>query len=84
MLHVFDALAEFENEVIRERAKAGPLAVRARGCKGDRISSMFDSYVCKAAAMLTNSKVTKMQVAAHFNVTRTTLNASLKRKGMAA
>ena len=33
---LFDALAEFERHIIRERAQAGLTAARARGRKGDR------------------------------------------------
>ena len=36
IFHVFAALAEFERDVIRERARAGLVAARARGRKGGR------------------------------------------------
>lgn len=40
---------------------------------------MSDSDVRKAAAMLLDPDITKKEVALHFDVSRTTLNASLKR-----
>jgi DNA invertase Pin-like site-specific DNA recombinase len=75
---------EFEHDLIRERTKAGLQAARARGRKGGRKPSMSDSDIRKAAAMLSDPQITKTEVAAHFGVTRTTLNASLKRIGLAA
>lgn len=84
VFHIFGALAEFEHDLIRERTKAGLQAARARGRKGGRKPSMSDSDVRKATAMLSDPQITKTEVAAHFGVTRTTLNASLKRIGLAA
>ncbi|MGC8119135.1 recombinase family protein [Marinobacter sp. VGCF2001] len=84
VFHIFGALAEFEHDLIRERTKAGIQAARARGRKGGRKPSMSDSDIRKAAAMLSDPKITKTEVAAHFGVTRTTLNAALKRMGLAA
>ncbi|MEQ8184041.1 recombinase family protein [Marinobacter salarius] len=84
VFHIFGALAEFEHDLIRERTKAGLQAARARGRKGGRKPAMSDSDIRKAAAMLSDSQITKTEVAAHFGVTRTTLNASLKRIKLAA
>jgi len=84
VFHIFGALAEFERSLIRERTIAGLKAARARGRKGGRKPSMSDSDVRKAAAMLSDPQITKTEVAAHFGVPRTTLNASLKRTGLAA
>jgi DNA invertase Pin-like site-specific DNA recombinase len=79
VFHIFGALAEFEHDLIRERTIAGLQAARARGRKGGRKPAMSDSDVRKAAAMLLDPKMTKKEVAEHFNVSRTTLNASLTR-----
>lgn len=79
VFHIFGALAEFERDLIRERTMAGLQAARARGRKGGRKPSMSDADIRKAAAMLSDPKITKTEVAAHFGVTRTTLNASLQR-----
>ena len=84
VFHIFGALAEFEHDLIRERTKAGLAAARVRGRKGGRRPVMSASDIRKAAAMLSDSQITKTEVAAHFGVTRTTLNASLKRMELAA
>jgi len=42
-------------------------------------AAMSDADVKKAAAMLSAPKTTKKEVAEHFRVSRTTLNASLAR-----
>lgn len=79
VFHIFGALAEFEHSLIRERTIAGLEAARARGRKGGRKPSMSNSDIRKAAAMLSDPKITKQEVAKHFGVSRTTLNASLRR-----
>jgi len=81
IFHIFGALAEFEHSLIRERTKAGLEAARARGRVGGRRPSMSKSDVAKAAAMLSDPKITKTEVAKHFGVSRVTLNESLKRSG---
>lgn len=81
VFHIFGALAEFEHTLIRERTIAGLNAARARGRKGGRKPSLNKSDVKKAAAMLRDPKITKREVAAHFEISRVTLNESLKRHG---
>lgn len=81
VFHIFGALAEFEHSLITERTKAGLAAARARGRKGGRRPAMSTSDTKKAAAMLSDPMMTKAEVAKHFKVSRTTLNASLKREG---
>ncbi|WP_288367288.1 recombinase family protein [uncultured Marinobacter sp.] len=83
VFHIFGALAEFEHSLIRERTIAGLNAARARGRRGGRKPSMSDSDIRKAAAMLSDPNITKKEVSVHFGVSRTTLNASLKRQGFA-
>lgn len=79
VFHIFGALAEFEYDLIRERTLAGLQAARARGRNGGRKPAMSSNDVKKAAAMLLDPQITKKEVAAHFDVSRTTLNASLAR-----
>lgn len=81
VFHVFAALAEFESTLIRERTRAGLAAARARGRKGGRKPKLSSSDVRKAAAMLIDPTMTKTEVAAHFKITRVTLNAALLRSG---
>jgi Site-specific recombinases, DNA invertase Pin homologs len=83
VFHIFGALAEFERDLIRERTIAGLQAARARGRKGGRKPAMSAADVKKAAAMLLDPNITKVEVAQHFGVSRTTLNASLSRLGEA-
>jgi DNA invertase Pin-like site-specific DNA recombinase len=80
IFHIFGALAEFEHDLISERTIAGLEAARARGRKGGRKPVMSGSDVRKAAAMLLDPEMTKKEVAEHFGVSRTTLNASLVRR----
>jgi len=82
VFHVFGALAEFERSLIRERTLAGLAAARARGRRGGRKAAMSKADVRKAAAMLTDTAITKAEVAKHFGVSRVTLNASLTREGL--
>ena len=79
VFHIFGALVEFEHDLIRERTIAGLQAARARGRKGGQKTAMSDANAKKAAAMLLDPNITKKEVAEHFAVSRTTLNASLQR-----
>ena len=81
VFHLFASLAEFERNLIRERTIAGLAAARARGRKGGRKAKMKADDVRKAAAMLRDPMVSKTEVAQHFDVSRVTLNAALKREG---
>lgn len=81
--HIFAALDEFEHTLILERTKAGLAAARARARKGGRKPSLSEADIRKAAAMLSDPMMTKAEVAQHFKVSRTTLNASFKRSGFA-
>lgn len=83
VFHIFGALAEFEHSLIRERTMAGLAAARARGRKGGRKPALSATDVRKAAAMLSDPKITKAEVAKHFGVSRVTLNAALARAGIA-
>lgn len=80
VFHIFGALAQFEHSLIRERTIAGLQAARARGRKGGRKPAMSTADVRKAAAMLLDPNITKKEVAGHFRVSRTTLNAALQRR----
>lgn len=81
VFHIFGALAEFEHSLIRERTIAGLAAARARGRQGGRKPALSKADVRKAAAMLSDPKITKTEVARHFGVSRVTLNSALAREG---
>ena len=82
VFHIFGALAEFEHSLIKERTIAGLAAARARGRKGGRKPALSPTDVRKAAAMLSDPNITKVEVARHFSVSRVTLNAALARAGI--
>lgn len=82
VFHIFGALAEFEHALIRERTLAGLSAARARGRKGGRKLRLSTADVRKAAAMLADPNITKVEVARHFAVSRVTLNTALAREGL--
>ena len=52
MFHIFTSLAEFERAIIRERARAGLDAARARGCTGGRPTALTARELTAAKAML--------------------------------
>jgi len=79
VFHIFGALSEFEHSLIKERTHAGLAAARARGRKGGRPPLLSEKDTRKAEAMLADPEITKTEVAAHFGVSRPTLNAALAR-----
>jgi len=81
MFHIIASLAEFERSLIRERVNAGLAAARARGRVGGRKRKMSKSDTKKAVAMLTDPTITKVEVAAHFGVSRPTLDSALNKLG---
>lgn len=81
VFHIFAALAEFERSLIQERTRAGLSAARARGRQGGRRPKLSNKDAQKALAMLTDPCITKAEVAAHFGVTRPTLNAAIAKLG---
>src|SRR5436853_4043311 len=72
-LHLFAALAEFERELIRERATAGREAARARGRKGGRPPLVTADKLAAAVAMRAHGELTMAQIAATLGVGRSTL-----------
>jgi DNA invertase Pin-like site-specific DNA recombinase len=78
--HMIGSIAQFERRLISERTKAGLDAARARGRKGGRKAKLTPSDIKKAKAMLSDPEMTKSEVAAHFNVSRPTLNKWLDEK----
>lgn len=72
---------EFEHNLIRDRTVAGLAAARARGRMGGRRPKLSKVEVRKAADMLKDPTMTKTEVAAHFGISRVTLNAALERAG---
>jgi DNA invertase Pin-like site-specific DNA recombinase len=72
-LHLFAALAEFERELIRERAQAGREAARARSRSGGRPKLITAEKLAAAIAMRTQGELTMTQIARTLGVGRSTL-----------
>ena len=72
---------KYECCITKQGSKASSTTVRPRGRNGGRKPAMSSSDVSKAVDMLSHSNKSKIEVAEHFSVSRTTLNASLKRDG---
>ena len=76
-LHLFAALAEFERELIRERATAGREAARARGRLGGRPKLITPEKLAAAKAMRVQGELTMAQIAHTLGVGRSTLYENL-------
>lgn len=77
IFHVFAAIAEFERDMIRERAAAGRAAAKARGETGGRPLSMTPDKLVAAKALLA-TKRTVRQAADSVGVSVATLYRHLK------
>ena len=76
-LHLFAALAEFERELIRERAGAGREAARVRGRLGGRPKAVTPEKLAAAQAMRAQGELTMAQIARTLGVGRSTLYQNL-------
>jgi DNA invertase Pin-like site-specific DNA recombinase len=72
IFHIFGALAEFEQAVIRERTSAGLQAAKERGKKGGRPRSFGPKEIAAAKAMLADPDITVEDVAARLKVSSAT------------
>lgn len=73
VFHVFGALAEFERAIIRERTRAGLEAARRLGRKGGRPKALTDRDISAAKAMLSDPRITALEVASRLSVSVSTL-----------
>jgi DNA invertase Pin-like site-specific DNA recombinase len=73
IFHVFGALAEFERSVIRERARAGLDAAKARGRTGGRPPVLNEKDLNVAKALLADPDITVEDVAKRLKVATSTL-----------
>ncbi len=71
--HIFGALAEFEQSILRERTLAGLEAARQRGRTGGRPRAMSEAAVRKAKALLRDETLMISEIADTLNVSRSTL-----------
>ena len=70
---IFAALAEFEQELLRERTMAGLAAARARGRSGGRRFGLTKSQVRLAQAAMANRDVKISELCKELDITRVTL-----------
>jgi DNA invertase Pin-like site-specific DNA recombinase len=73
VFQIFGALAEFEQQVIRERTVAGLAATRARGNKGGRPPALMAKDLVAAKALLGDPAITVEEVARRLGVGPSTL-----------
>jgi DNA invertase Pin-like site-specific DNA recombinase len=85
VFNLFASLAEFEKDLIRERTNAGLTAARARGRKGGRPKGLPHKAVSTASAAETlyrEGKLTAQQIAAQLHISKSTLYAYLRYRGV--
>jgi DNA invertase Pin-like site-specific DNA recombinase len=70
---MFEALAEFERSLIRERTRAGPAAAQRLGRTGGRPPKLTGDDIEAAKAMLANSDIGVTQIAHRLGVSPATL-----------
>jgi DNA invertase Pin-like site-specific DNA recombinase len=85
VFNIFASLAEFERELIRERTQAGLKAARTRGRTGGRPRGL--SKEAKATAMAAEilyqaGKLSVQAICGQLNITKPTLYAYLKQRGV--
>ncbi len=79
IFHVFDALAEFERDLISERTQAGLHAARARGRKGGRPSKVTTKKLSMAQKLLSDEKNSIDDVCHTLRISRATLYRHLRK-----
>ncbi|NIE83024.1 MULTISPECIES: recombinase family protein [unclassified Burkholderia] len=70
---VFAALAQFERNVIRERAHAGLSAARARGRAGGRKPKLDAEQISEIKQLMTNPELSVGEIAKRYKVSRATI-----------
>ena len=78
IFHLFGALAQFERELIRERAQDGLAAAHARGRKGGRPRKLRPDRVRITRRLLSDPETTVSDVAKTLGVHRSTLHKALQ------
>ena len=73
VFHIFSALTEFEQSIIRERTVAGLFTAKIRGRIGGRPRAMSEQDIAAAKALIRDSNLTIKQVADRVGVSDATL-----------
>jgi DNA invertase Pin-like site-specific DNA recombinase len=71
--HLFDAIAQFERNLIRERTRAGLASARAKGKIGGRKPGMKVKDIAVAKALLRDGELTVHEIAERLGVGPSTL-----------
>lgn len=85
VFNIFASLAEFEQELIRERTQAGLKAARARGRKGGRPKGLSKEAKQKAMAAETlyrEGELSVQEICDQLGITKPTLYAYLRHRGV--
>ena len=83
--HLFAALAEFERDIIRERANSGLAAARARGRKGGRpkgLSKKAKHTAIIAEKLYKEGELTVNEICEQLSVSKMTLYNYLRHRGV--
>ncbi len=78
VFHIFGALAQFERDLLRERTRAGLVAMAARGRRGGRRPVMTDARLAQARTFI-DQGLTVREAAARIKVGKTALYDALRR-----
>ncbi len=81
VFHIFEALAEYERSLIRERINAGLKAARARGRKGGRKRKVDANMLQRASTMMASGTFSVSEICRVLGITRTTFYRHLKPDG---
>lgn len=71
--HLFGVLAEFEQEITRERTMGGLRAARERGRVGERPRALFEEDLPRVEALTKDLDVSAAQICSRFDVSKATL-----------
>jgi DNA invertase Pin-like site-specific DNA recombinase len=72
IFHIFDALAELERNLIRERTQAGLQAARTRGCKGGRPKALNKDKQALAVKLYDEKKHTVDKICEMMGISKPT------------
>jgi DNA invertase Pin-like site-specific DNA recombinase len=78
IFHIFDALAEFERNLIKERTQAGLKAARARGRKGGRPKWLNMQQRALAVDLFRQKKHSIGEICSSLGITKPTLYAYVR------
>jgi DNA invertase Pin-like site-specific DNA recombinase len=79
VFHVFDALAEFERDLVRERTHAGLAAARARGRKGGHPRKLADpKRLALAQRLYADEQTNVATICKALGISRATLHRAIK------